>query len=207
MRTLPPLYLITDGARVGERELLERTGEACRGGLTMVQVRERHLRDDDYVRVFRSLRHRVPPATLLIANRRLHLFDALGAVGVHVGGDPRAVAAVRERCAGVELVGYSAHSPGEVELAAAMGADYVSFSPIFPPSSKDSPLPPVGLDGIERVCRRAAVPVYALGGIGPENAADVKRAGAAGIAAVGAILDSPDPGAVVRSMLEVWRES
>jgi thiamine-phosphate pyrophosphorylase len=204
VRPLPPLYVITDGARLGEERLLERLEAAFRGGLRMVQVREKHIADDLLADLCRRIRALAPPDALIIVNRRPAVIRAAGAAGVHLGGGYASLVAARHCLPRGALVGYSAHTAGEVRHAADLGADYVSFSPVFPPRSKSSPLVAVGVAGVNAVCRSARVPVYALGGIGPEAVADLRRAGAAGVAAIGAVLDAPDPAAATRAMLEAW---
>ncbi len=204
MRPLPPLYAITDLAR-GERALLDALSGAFRGGLRWVQVRERDLAEEDYRRLVERIRELAPADAIITLNRRVALVEPLGVAGVHTGGDPRRVAEARDALPAGALVGYSAHTPEEVDRVAGLGADYVSYSPVFRPRSKPSSLPPVGLHGIEALCARVRVPVFALGGVGPEHAARIRRAGAAGMAAIGAILDAPDPAAAVRAFLENWR--
>jgi thiamine-phosphate pyrophosphorylase len=125
------------------------------------------------------------------------------------------------------LVGYSSHSLAEIREAARSGADYVFLSPIFRPLSKAGspgsppsmrspppgarsasllgPEPLVGLEGLAEACRRSPIPVYALGGIGPRHAGALRRAGAAGGAAIGSILDASDPEEAVRSFLQGWQ--
>lgn len=204
MIELPPLYLITDGDRLGEPALIERVVAAVRGGVRMVQVREKHLGDDELGRLVGRLRARIPSEVVLILNGRPQLVTPLGAQGVHLAGAPATVTRVRCRYPDIGIVGYSAHEVGELRLALDAGADYTSYSPIFPPSSKASALPPVGLDGLRRACATACGRIYALGGLTARNAADARRNGAAGVAVIGAILDSSDPEAAARSILEAW---
>ncbi|MBI4586864.1 MAG: thiamine phosphate synthase [Planctomycetes bacterium] len=204
-KALPPLYLITDGARVGEARMLEAAARAARGGLRMIQAREKGLGDEELARFIDRLRRAVPPEILLLANGRVRLVEELDLAGVHLGGDVEQVAAARRALQPGRLVGYSAHSIGEVQRAADLGADYASFSPVFRPLSKESPLPAAGLDGLRRVCERARIPVYALGGITADRAASARQAGAAGVAVIGAILDAADPEAAARELLRSWQ--
>ncbi len=202
---LPPLYLVTDGARVGEARVLEAAARAARGGLRMIQVREKGLEDEKLARLIEMLRSGVHPETLLFANGRVGLVEELDLAGVHLGGDVEQVAAARRALRPGRLVGYSAHSSGEVERAADLGADYASFSPVFRPLSKQSPLPAAGLEGLRRVCEQARIPIFALGGMTADRAGAARQAGAAGVAVIGAIFDAADPEAAARELLRSWQ--
>lgn len=100
------------------------------------------------------------------------------------------------------LVGRSCHTPAEVRAAAAEGAAYVTYSPVFATSSKPGYGPAVGLDGLA-AARDAArgMPVVALGGIGPAQVAPCLAAGASGVAVMGEVMRAADPAAVVRALV------
>src|SRR5947199_252254 len=80
-------------------------------------------------------------------------------------------------------------------VAAAEGADYIGFGPIFATASKLNPDPVVGLEALADVCRAVRVPVVAIGGVALFNAPAVARAGAAAVALISAVASAPDPGA------------
>ena len=98
-------------------------------------------------------------------------------------------------------VGYSAHGGAEVLRAAEAGADYASLSPVFAPSSKSSPLPPLGIEALRAACRLSPIPIYALGGIDGPRAARAREAGAHGAAVIGTVLDARDPESAARELL------
>ncbi|MFZ6030511.1 MAG: thiamine phosphate synthase [Chloroflexota bacterium] len=100
------------------------------------------------------------------------------------------------------LVGVSAHSPAEAQQAAAGGADYVSLSPTFLTQSKPGYGPALGLAGLTHVVATLPVPIFALGGVTPENAAACLQAGAFGVAVMGAVMRAAMPGRVVRDILQ-----
>jgi thiamine-phosphate pyrophosphorylase len=125
----------------------------------------------------------------LIVNTRTAVAEA-ERTGLHVGAQGPAVASVAGR---FPLVGYSAHTPEEAGQAARDGADYATFSPIFPTSSKPGHSG-VGLDKLAEATRAAhPVPVYALGGITPGRVKACLEAGAHGVAVLSGILDAPNP--------------
>lgn len=90
------------------------------------------------------------------------------------------------------LVGVSAHSLEEVRRADGDGADYVVLGPIFDTPSKREFGRPLGLDVLETACRASRIPVFAIGGITAARAQDARRAGAHGVAVIGAILTRDD---------------
>jgi thiamine-phosphate pyrophosphorylase len=206
---LRPLCLISDAARVGEARFLEALAGAARGGLRMVMVREPGWDVDRARALVLSAREVIDrlalDGCLLLIGRRPALAVELGLDGVHVGGgDPEDVSRARALAGPRLLIGYSAHSLEELAAAAARGADYATYSPVFGAISKAHPLPPVGIAGLEAACRRSPIPVYALGGVTPDHAAAVRGAGAAGAAMIGAILDAPDPAVSARAFLAGW---
>lgn len=146
---------------------------------------------------------------VVIAGRgRLELAAELGLDGVHVsGGDPARVEEARARLGAGALVGYSAHALGELEAAARRGADYLTYSPVLGAFSKEHPLPPTGFAGLAAACAASPIPVYALGGIAPEHAGDVRRAGAAGAAMIGGLAGAADPESAARRFLALWTEA
>ena len=202
----PPLYLITDSERLGEEELIVRVEAAAQGGELMVQLREKQLSDEAFAALYRRLRGRLAESVKIIVNRRVGLVDEFGMDGLQLGAPPSTIRLARKRVASSIVVGYSAHAVDEAVAAENEGADFLCYSPVFPPISKTSSLPPVGAEGLREACQAVAIPVFALGGIAPENVATVKRVGAQGIAVIGAILDAADPQAAVAALLESWSQ-
>ncbi|MGH9229299.1 MAG: thiamine phosphate synthase [Acidimicrobiales bacterium] len=141
-------------------------------------------------------------AALIVAGD-VALALAVGADGVHLAADDPwpddSPAALR--------VGRSCHAPGELVAAATRGmADYATFSPVFATTSKPGYGPALGIDGLAAGCRAVAEvasppAVYALGGIGPAQAAACLAAGAAGVAVMGAVMRADDPRGIVRTMI------
>jgi thiamine-phosphate pyrophosphorylase len=141
-------------------------------------------------------------------NDRLDVALAVGAEVVHLGQEDLPLAEarqVRERAGAAGLsIGFSTHDRAQAVAAAQGGADYLAFGPIFPTGSKANPDPTVGLQLLAEVCSRVRVPVVAIGGITPETAPAVARAGAAAAAVIAAVDRAPDPAAAGRRIGEAF---
>jgi len=137
-------------------------------------------------------------------NDRLDVALAVGADVVHLGQDDLPLAdAQRVRAAAGRsglTIGFSTHNADQAIAAAAAGADYIGFGPVFGTRSKANPDPTVGLDALAEVCRRVNVPVVAIGGITLDAVPAVVRAGAAAAAIIAAIDAAPDPTAAGRAV-------
>jgi thiamine-phosphate pyrophosphorylase len=194
------LYLIADtpGARWPLPVAVE---AAVRAGVRLVQLRAKELPDAEYLPLARDLRAitRARGARLLI-NSRVHIAMAVGADGVHLPRDA-SIRDAREALGADALVGVSAHSAPELRRAEMEGANFVTLSPVFPTTSKPWATDTLGLDGFAALAVTTALPVFALGGITPENAPDCLRAGAFGVAVVSAIMAAPDVGEATKRFL------
>lgn len=184
------LYLITP-ARPDLRDFLE---AAIRGGVDIVQVREKELSDRDLLAVLseaRAVTRRL--GVPLVVNDRPDLAVLCGAEFVHVGQDDIPVSEARRFGLGV---GLSTHAEPEIDAAR---ADYIAVGPVFPTPTKEG-RPPVGLELVTYAAKRARTPWFAIGGIDASNAAGVIASGATRIAVVRAIGDAPDPERAARTL-------
>lgn len=186
---LPRLLLLTDRSQLPLGRSLVRTVEECvAAGLTRVVVRE--LDETELGRTALAAALTEAGATVISAHTPL-----FGAVGVHLPADPSAVAP------GDLPWGRSCHSATEVHVAAAAGASWVTLSPFAPTASKPGYAPIARQE--YAAASTAGIPVYALGGITVDNAAEAIGAGADGLAVMGSVMRAADPAAVVRELLEV----
>jgi thiamine-phosphate pyrophosphorylase len=184
------LYLVTP-TRPDLEAFLE---AAIRGGVDIVQVRERELADSDLLRALeqaRAVTHRL--GVPLVVNDRPDLAVLCGADYVHVGQDDLPVDAARRFGLGV---GLSTHGRREIDAA---GADYIAVGPVFETPTKAGRAA-VGVELVGYAAERARVPWFAVGGIDASNVASVVAAGARRIAVVRAIVDSPDPERAAREL-------
>jgi thiamine-phosphate pyrophosphorylase len=184
------LYLVT-GARPDLADFLE---ASVRGGVDLVQIREKQLSDRELLRVLeeaRAVTHRL--GVPLVVNDRPDLAVLAGADAVHVGQEDLPVTEARRF--GV-AVGLSTHAPKEVDAAR---ADYIGVGPIYATPTKEG-RPAVGLGLVRHAAARARVPWFAIGGIDATNVQDVVAAGATRIAVVRAIGNAADPEQAAREL-------
>ena len=194
------LYAVTDRAWVGRQTLCQQVEAALQGGVTCVQLREKHLDRDAFLAEARQLcalcrRYGVP----FIVNDDLDIALACGADGIHVGQDDMPAAEVRRRAGRRLIVGVSAHTPEEARLAEAAGADYLGAGAVFGSATKTdaSLLTPAGL---QAVCAAVHIPVVAIGGVNARNILQLQGSGAAGAAVVSGIFGAPDITAACREL-------
>lgn len=177
--------------------------EALAAGADCIQVREKELESGALLAHARAVVAQVRAAgsgTSVIINDRPDIALLAGADGVHVGPHDLSVTQVR-RLAGRQLiVGVSTSSPTDAQKAKADGADYCGIGPMFPTTTKDKPV--VGLDCLRQYLAAPGLPPHlAIGGIGPDNAAQVRGAGAKGIAVSSAVCGSEKPGKTVAALM------
>lgn len=186
------LYAVSSGAG---GDVLGWVEAMARAGVDYVQIREKQLASAALFELCcHARRSTAGSATRLLLNRRFDIALAAGLHGVHLPADGLPVAAVRRAAPPGFLIACSCHSPAE--LAAAAGADFCVFGPVFPTPSKLSYGPPLGLEALRQACRASPVPVVALGGIAESQVPSCLQAGAAGIAAIR--LFQPGPAVVGR---------
>ncbi|MDK2744743.1 MAG: thiamine phosphate synthase [Nitrospira sp. BO4] len=197
------LLLVTDRTQAGGRSLPSLIRQAISAGLPAIQLRERDLSTNELLVLAQDIQAVTKPGSVsLIINDRVDLLMALNWDGVHLRADSLPSVAVRRVIGPRRLIGVSTHSAEEVRSANHDGADYVVFGPIFDTPSKRSFGPPLGLDRLSDVCRQSRIPVFAIGGMTSERVRDVRRAGAHGVAVIGALLTRDDVGAAVREFRE-----
>lgn len=190
---LSSLYLISDRNGTSGKPLLEALKFALEGGASLIQLREKDLPARELFELAGRVRQltRRFGAKLLI-NDRVDIAIAVDADGVHLPGSSFNPMDARKLIGRDKLIGLSAHSEGEAIRAEREGADFVTFSPIYYTPSKAGYGKPQGLEGLEEVCSKVNIPVYALGGIKQENVRDVMGRGASGVAMISAILGAKD---------------
>jgi len=192
------LYLVLE-ARPHGRDPSGLLDAALRGGVDIVQLRDKELPDDELVRAAAPFRRACDVhGALFVLNDRPELVERCGADGVHVGQQDAAVADARRAVGTERLVGLSASTREELE-AADPDADYLGVGAIFgTPTKPESDAG--GLELVRAACELVRVPWFAIGGIELDTIDLVVAAGAPGVAVVRAIRDAEDPEAAARTL-------
>jgi thiamine-phosphate pyrophosphorylase len=188
------LYLVLEACPHGEdpRPLLE---AALRGGVDIVQLREKELDDEALVVAAEPFRAACEEhGALFVLNDRPDLVEACGADGVHVGRGDAPVAKARALVGPDRLLGLSASTADE--LGDVAGADYVGVTAFATPTKNDAVAG--GLELLRVAATTLTVPWFAIGGIELSNVGEVAAAGAPGVAVVRAIRDASDPETAAR---------
>src|SRR6266404_2485046 len=186
------LYLVVDGAHAHVLEA------ALRGGVDVVQLRDKELPDDKLVRAAEPFRRACDAhGALFVLNDRPDLVAACGADGVHVGQRDASVAEARALVGDERIVGLSVETV--VQLDAIDGADYLGVGAVFATPTKTE-AEAAGLELVRAAAVQVGIPWFAIGGIDLENVAEVVMAGAPGVAVVRAIRDADDPEAAAREL-------
>ena len=186
MRPVVCMVTAPISSRADEDFLIERIAAAARGGVHLVQIRQRRLEGLTATRlVERAVRAVSGTVARVIVNDRVDVALAAGAHGVHLRGDSLAASRVRSIVPPPFVIGRSVHAIGEaVEAERRGGLDYLLFGTVFATGSKPGAAP-AGMERLADVCAAVALPVLAIGGITATTIAPVARAGAAGFAAIG----------------------
>jgi thiamine-phosphate pyrophosphorylase len=202
------LYLVTDRDILGDRDLFTAVEEALKGGVTMLQLREKTASSRDFYQLAVRMKelaaaYQVP----LIINDRLDIALAADAGGLHVGQDDLPVAVARRILGPGKILGYSVSTVEEAIYGEQNGADYLGASPVYATGSKVDAGSPIGIDGLRQIKQSVAIPVVGIGGIGEANILDVKRAGVDGASVISAIMGSRDLKRAASALIAAWRQS
>jgi thiamine-phosphate pyrophosphorylase len=199
VRLPPRLLALTPGTlrAGGEPALLAACSAALEGGLRGVLLREPALDERAFLALARALRRLLGGADggWLGVHDRGHLALLCGADGLHLGFRSLAPAELPPAYR-LLAIGLSAHAGDAPSRWAA--CDYLFFGPVRPTASKAGMLAPTGFDGLAHAATRAPAPLWALGGIAPEDVPQALAAGARGVATLGGILAAPDPAEAAR---------
>ncbi|MBO5303238.1 MAG: thiamine phosphate synthase [Lachnospiraceae bacterium] len=184
------LYAVTDRTWVGSQSLYEQVEEAILGGVTMVQLREKHLSKEEFLaeaKCIKNLCHkyRIP----LIINDDVDIALEIGADGVHVGSKDAPVKKIRELAGEDFIIGATAKTIEQAIAAEQAGADYLGVGAVFPSSTKQNALR-ISKEQLKEICLSVSIPAVAIGGICAENLIEIRGGGMAGVAMVSAIFSA-----------------
>lgn len=195
------LYLVTDRDCCGERSLIDVVSQAINGGVTLVQLREKHLSTLDFVNEALQLKQLLRGTGVpLIINDRIDVALAVDADGVHIGQSDMPYHAARKLLGKDKIIGLSVECMADVEQANTLDVDYIGISPVFSTPTKTDTAQPFGLDGLSEAVRLSVHPTVAIGGMNLNTVADVMKTGTDGIAVVSAIMSAQDPALAAQNL-------
>jgi thiamine-phosphate pyrophosphorylase len=197
----PPVLVITDRHQATQ-PLLSVAVALFEGGCRWISLREHDLSSAERINLlYRLVNYADRWKARVYVHGDYNAAMTTGAGGVHLprGGS---IKTARDFLGAGAIVGISAHNRNEAERAAALGADYVTLSPIFETESKPGYGPALGLAGLSAIAKSVPIPVLALGGVDAGNAADCRAVGAAGVAIMGAAMRAADPEAMIREVID-----
>ena len=198
------LYLVTDSTYHTEETFYKTIEEACQGGVTLVQLREKNLADSSILAEAREIsalckQYRVP--FILIIDDRVDVAIACDAAGVHVGSSDLPVAVARKLLGPDKIVGATAKTVEAAKKAYEDGADYLGVGAIFPTTTKVVTIR-TSVETLNEICQSVPIPAVAIGGLNDGNMDILKGGKMAGVAVVSAIMKAEDPKAAAARMKE-----
>ncbi|MCK8066828.1 thiamine phosphate synthase [Cobetia sp. D5] len=196
------LYLVTDPALCAQRGLEATVMAAVRGGVSVVQLRDKHASDEEMIAQAIRLKalldeYEVP----LIINDRIEVALASGADGLHIGqsdGDP---VEARRRLGEDALIGLSVQTLEQLKAVDVERIDYLGLGPVYATPTKPDHAAPLGIEGLTQLVRSSPLPTVAIGGISLANAGEVMTSGTDGLAVVSALCSAEDPAAAAQQFL------
>ena len=200
------IYAVTDRKWLKEGETLaQQVEKAIQGGATIIQLREKHLCDEEFLaqaKVVKQVtdRYGVP----LIINDNVDVAIAVDAAGVHVGQEDMGAGEVRRKLGPQKILGVSAQTVAHALAAQAAGAEYLGVGAVFPTSSKDDAVE-VDKETLQAICGAVEIPAVAIGGITADNMTQLQGTGIVGVAVISAIFGQPDVKLAAQTLAQQWR--
>lgn len=202
------LYLVTDRALSLGRPLADVIIAAVRGGVTIVQLREKGATTRAFVEEAQHVRRLLAPwGVPLIINDRVDVALAVGADGVHVGQEDLPYPIARQLLGPEAIIGLSVENEAQVREAENFDVNYLGVSPIFLTQTKTDTKGSWGEEGLRNVRRLSRHRLVAIGGLNAGNAGKIVAAGADGIAVVSAICSAPDPQQAAQDLKQIIESS
>lgn len=186
------LYAVSDNRWTGSQSLLQQIDCALKGGITMLQLREKQMAESDFLAEALAVRQLCQKYNIpLIINDNLAVASQSGAAGLHIGQNDGSVKQARASLGPDKILGVSAQTVEQAVAAEAAGADYLGVGAVFATSTKDD-AKIVNLETLKAICNAVNIPVVAIGGITEANLPTLLNSGIAGVALVSAIFAQPD---------------
>lgn len=201
VRKMMKLYAVTDRAWTGKQTLFEQAEAAMRGGITCLQLREKNMDKDEFLKEALEMKelcrsYNVP----LIINDDPFIAVKSGADGVHIGQKDMSLKEAREITGNSIIIGVTAALPELAVKAEKEGADYIGSGAVFGSTTKTD-AKPLSHDVLREITASVKIPVVAIGGITRDNMIKLAGTGIAGAALVSAIFSADDIEAECRYLM------
>ena len=188
------LYLVTDPYLCATFGLLNTVNAAVKGGITMVQLRDKEASTKDRIGVGKELQKILKDTEIpLIVNDDVEAALAIDADGIHVGQNDKSTVEIRGKVGKDKIVGLSCETIEDAKAADPALVDYIGISPVFPTPTKSDFNAYIGLDGISDIVNATSLPSVAIGGLKREHCGKIFSTGCQGMAVVSAICGKDDP--------------
>jgi thiamine-phosphate diphosphorylase len=201
------LYAVTDRTWLGSETLAMQVEKALRGGVTMVQFREKHLQGEALEQEARSVqavcrKYQVP----FLVNDDVLLTQKIDADGVHIGQGDMPLREARALLGAGKIIGVTAKTVAQAKEAEAGGADYLGSGAVFGTSTKQD-AKPMDHALLDQICESVRIPVVAIGGICSDNILELKGRKMNGVAVVSGIFHSDDIEGAARNLRKLAEEA
>jgi len=201
------LYLVTDRSWLGERKFTDVIREALEGGVSLVQLREKDLDYDNFLKLGKDLKYLCREYGVpFIVNDNVELAREIDADGVHIGQGDMAYEKAREILGEDKIIGVSCTSLEEALKAKEEGADYIGIGSIFPTSSKED-AEKLSWEVLVEITQGVDIPIVGIGGINKDNILDLKGLRLDGISLISGILAQKDIKKASEELLKLSQEA
>lgn len=198
------LYLCTDRSLMTEESIEECVELAVKGGVTVVQLREKDCSCREFYEVAKSVKEVTDAYEIpLIINDSVEVALAVGADGVHLGKNDLPIGVARNLLGADKIIGATVYTVEEAVRAMKSGADYLRVGPVFRTSRVEEKLIPP--EDMKKICNSVEIPVVAIGGINKENISELRALGIRGVAVVSAIVEQKNVTAAAEDLIAAWR--
>lgn len=201
------VYFVLDPSVCAGRKIEDVVSAAVKGGVTMVQLRNKHDSLDVIEGQARAVQNVLADTNIpFIINDYVKLAAKINADGVHIGQEDMSASEARSIIGDDKILGVTAYTQGHYKVIDPNMIDYVGTGPFY--ATKTKPDKPVlGADGFAQLVKTALVPVVGIGGITPDNARDVIAAGAQGVAMMRSLSEADDIEIAARSFVHMVRKA
>ena len=186
--------------------MLSDVKQAVDAGCNAVQYREKNKSTNEMIAEAKELKKICEGRAVFLIDDRVDVASAVDADGVHLGQDDVSVDDARKALGDDKIIGLTVHNEKEAVEAERLGVDYIGLAPIFKTGTKEDSGVPCGLGMVNKVRNIVSLPIVAVGGINKENVVDVIQAGADGVVAVSAVLDSDDVYGNIKDFIQIVKE-